>query len=110
MAWEALKGTIPDVELGYGIFDRAEMGKGITKEAIDLLVRYLFDVYQMNRLILCIHPDNVASIRVAAKTGFTKEATARGSWYHRGEWQDLELHSITRAENARRPALGSAAR
>jgi RimJ/RimL family protein N-acetyltransferase len=38
VAWEALSGTIPDVELGYGIFDRGEMGKGIASEAVNLMV------------------------------------------------------------------------
>jgi RimJ/RimL family protein N-acetyltransferase len=102
VAWELLNGTIPDVELGYGLFDRAEMGKGYTTEAVDLLAEYLFDVYQMNRLALYIHPDNAASLRVAQKCGFTKEATAREAWYNRGRWTDIDMYVLTRRESEAR--------
>jgi Acetyltransferases, including N-acetylases of ribosomal proteins len=108
VAWEALKGTIPDVELGYGIFDRAEMGKGLATEAVDLLAGYLFDAYTMNRLLLCIYPDNVASRRVAEKCGFKKEATAREAWPLKGKWLDIDIYVLTRRESDARRATDAA--
>lgn len=108
VAWGTLNGTIPDVELGYGIFDRAEMGKGIATEAVDLLVRYLFDAYTMNRLLLYIYAANVGSRRVAEKCGFTKEATAREAWPHKGKWLDVDIYTLTRREaDARIAAEGT---
>jgi RimJ/RimL family protein N-acetyltransferase len=100
--WVTLNGTIPDVELGYGIFDRAEMGKGITTEAVQLLSGYLFDAYDMNRLLMYIYADNIASQRVAEKCGFTKEATAREAWPHKGEWLDVDIYTLTRREHTGR--------
>jgi RimJ/RimL family protein N-acetyltransferase len=63
-------------------------------ESVNLLVRYLFEAKQVNRLRLVIHPDNVASRRLAEKCGFKHEGTARGAWYHRGMHQDVEIYAI----------------
>lgn len=102
VAWGKLNGSAPDVELAYSLFDLANRGKGIATEAVDLLVGWLFEAGFMNRLLLYIHVDNVASHRVAEKCGFTKEATARESWYHRGKWHDLDIYTLTRAESDKR--------
>jgi RimJ/RimL family protein N-acetyltransferase len=34
--------------------------------------------------------------------GFTKEATAREAWYHKGKWHDLDVYTLTRAESDER--------
>lgn len=94
-----LNGSAPDVELSYRLFDQADVGKGITTEAVDLLAAWLFEIGFMNRTLLYIHVDNVGSHRVAEKCGFTKESTARESWYHKGKWHDLDIYTLTRAES-----------
>jgi len=85
-------------ELGYLIYDVNERGKGVITEAARLLVRYLFDTKLVNRIQLCIHPDNKASRRVAEKCGFTHEGMARGVWFNRGKHEPLEIYSILRHE------------
>jgi RimJ/RimL family protein N-acetyltransferase len=85
-------------EIAYILFDQDERGKGIVTEATRLLVRYLFETRTVNRIQLCIHPDNVPSRRVAEKLGFTHEGTARGAWFQRGKHQDMEVYSILRDE------------
>jgi [ribosomal protein S5]-alanine N-acetyltransferase len=67
-------------------------------EAVDLLVRYLFSRLKNNRIRLIIHPENLASCRVAEKCGFTYEGTARGAWYYRGTNHDVEVYAILRDE------------
>jgi [ribosomal protein S5]-alanine N-acetyltransferase len=90
-------------EIAYILYDEKDRGKGITTEATRLLVRYLFETKTVNRVQLCIHPENVASRRVAEKLGFTHEGTARGAWFHRGQHQDLEIYSILRSEVVESP-------
>jgi ribosomal-protein-alanine N-acetyltransferase len=100
--WNKLNGDVPDVELGYRVFDRANWGKGIATEALDLLAGYLFDTLPINRLRLTIHVDNVGSHRVAEKCGFRNEGTSREAWYHKGKWHDIDVFTLTRAESDRR--------
>jgi ribosomal-protein-alanine N-acetyltransferase len=85
-------------EISYLLYDRAERGKGIITESVNLLVRYLFETTTVNRLQLAIHPENVPSLRVAEKCGFTYEGTARGAWYNKGAYHDMEIFSILRGE------------
>jgi ribosomal-protein-alanine N-acetyltransferase len=85
-------------EISYRLFGDQHGGKGYTTEAVGLLVDYLFGRKRVNRMQLNIHPDNAASKRVAEKCGFTLEGVMRECWFHRGEYHDLEVWSLLRAE------------
>jgi RimJ/RimL family protein N-acetyltransferase len=104
--WERLNGSVPDVEVAYHVFDRADWGKGIASEALDLFAGWLFDSQSMNRLLLYIHVDNIASRRVAEKCGFSKEATSRQAWYSKGAWHDVDVYIQTRGESDARRRIG----
>src|SRR5262249_55664935 len=76
---------LDEFELSYQIYAPEHRGKGIGTEAVQLLVRYLFETKRVNRLRLVIHPDNIASRRLAERCGFRHEGSARGAWYHHGK-------------------------
>jgi ribosomal-protein-alanine N-acetyltransferase len=52
----------------------------------------------IERLQMQIHPENLASKRVAEKCGFKLEGTARGALFHRGKNCDAEVYSLLRTE------------
>ncbi len=85
---------LDEFELSYQVYAPDHRRKGIASEAVNLLVRYLFETKQVNRIRLVIHPDNLASRRLAEKCGFRHEGTARGAWYNRGSHQDVEIYAI----------------
>jgi RimJ/RimL family protein N-acetyltransferase len=85
-------------EISYQLFGDQHAGHGYTTEAVSLLVDYLFGRKRVNRMQLNIHPDNLASRRVAEKCGFTFEGLMRGCWFHRGTYHDLEIWSLLRDE------------
>lgn len=85
---------LDEYELSYQIYTPEQRGKGVTTEAVNLLVRYLFETKPVNRIRLVIHPDNLASRRVAEKCGFKHEGTARGAWYNKGTHHDVEIYAI----------------
>lgn len=81
-------------ELSYVLYKTELRGKGIMTEAVDLLVHYLFESKNINRIRLVIHPDNQASRHVAEACGFTYEGIARGAWYNAGRHHDVVIYSI----------------
>jgi ribosomal-protein-alanine N-acetyltransferase len=85
---------LDEFELSYQVYAAEQRGKGVATEAVQLLVRYLFEAKQINRIRLVIHPDNAASRRLAEKCGFRHEGTARGAWYHKGKHQDVEIYAV----------------
>jgi RimJ/RimL family protein N-acetyltransferase len=89
---------LDEFELSYQVYAPEHRGQGVATEAVNLLVRYLFESKQVNRIRLVIHPDNIASRRLAEKCGFRHEGTARGAWYHRGAHRDVEIYAILHDE------------
>ncbi len=85
---------LDEYELSYQLYAPEHRGKGVTTEAVNLLVRYLFETQRVNRIRLVIHPENRASRRLAEKCGFKHEGTARGAWYNKGKHQDVEIYAI----------------
>lgn len=85
---------LDEYELSYQVYATEMRGKGVASEAVRLLVCYLFENKRVNRIRLVIHPDNVASRRLAEKCGFRHEGIARGAWYHKGVHQDVEVYAV----------------
>ncbi|GJI96999.1 N-acetyltransferase [Duganella sp. BJB488] len=85
-------------EIGYRLFDSKLSGHGYVTEACRMLVDYLFKVHQFHRLELLSAPENVASIRVAQKCGFSAEGTLRQSFFINGRYQDVQVFSLLRPE------------
>lgn len=89
---------LDEFELSYQVYSLAHRRQGVATEAVNLLVRYLFESKRVNRIRLVIHPDNAASRRLAEKCGFRHEGTARGAWYNQGRHQDVEIYAILHGE------------
>jgi RimJ/RimL family protein N-acetyltransferase len=70
---------VEELEIGYRI-DPAYWNRGIATEAARAVRDYAFAELRLARVISLIHPDNVASRRVAEKNGMTpeKETVFRG--------------------------------
>lgn len=93
--------TVPyldELELSYHIYSSEHAGKGYATDAVKLMTGYLFDRKKNNRIRLIIHPDNLASRRIAEKCGYKHEGTARGAWFHHGRNQDVEVYALLRDE------------
>jgi RimJ/RimL family protein N-acetyltransferase len=71
-----------EVNVGYNVF-APYRGKGYATRAVELLVRYLDQSTPFDTATLLIHPDNAASLAVAAKVGFTPSGEVDGSRYIR---------------------------
>lgn len=94
----------------YPSFSRAEMGaeiyenenkyKGYMSEAITEILKYGFSEMKLNRIEAVIDPSNAASIRVAEKMGFKKEALLKEHYYNNGETIDSLLLTLLHKDYA----------
>jgi RimJ/RimL family protein N-acetyltransferase len=76
----------------------SERGKGYCTEAVRMLVDYLFLSKDIVRIQARFNKQNVASMRLLEKAGFTQEGTMRKSSFSRGKWVDMVMTSILREE------------
>lgn len=84
-------------EIGYTLLSEYR-GRGIVTEAVNLLVRYLFNATLVNRLEIRMDTRNQASEMVAIKCGFQKEGVSRGANFVRGKHVDMNLYALLRDE------------
>lgn len=82
-------------EIGYIIYKNEHRGKGYTTEAVNLFCNYLFLSKKITRLEIRCSKENVASRRVAEKTGFTFEGTSKSAFRRAGKLYDCELYALT---------------
>ena len=94
--------NIKGPEVGFRIFEKKNMGKGFMSEALKLFSAYLFQADSAClRLTLLIHSDNIASLKVAEKSGYKREGTLRNAWvdYSTGIPHSDEILSLLREES-----------
>lgn len=84
-------------ELGLGILDPRERGRGFGADAIRLLLRHAFEDMDLQRVHLTVHADNPAR-RLYARLGFREEGILRRHVYKRGAFRDLVHMGILREE------------
>jgi len=87
-------------EIAYIIFDVSARNLGYATEALGLFYPFLFRTMPIHRVELTIGLENVPSLRVAQKNGFTPEGVARELWYSPtlGRYLDAVRYSRLRRE------------
>jgi RimJ/RimL family protein N-acetyltransferase len=88
-------------ELGIVIGETADWGKGYGREAVTLLLRYLFQTTGLVRINLYTYPDNLRAQRSFAACGFRTIGAARRFSPDLGEYDGVEME-ITRGEFLKR--------
>jgi ribosomal-protein-alanine N-acetyltransferase len=84
-------------DVGYAM-NRRYWGKGYATEAIRRVVRFGFEVMNLNRIGAVVLPENIASIRVLEKAGLKFEGVRREFAFIGGKYYDLHCYSILKRE------------
>ena len=84
-------------EVGYVMHPDFQR-RGIIGEAMDCILDYAFDTIGLNGLEADIQPGNEASIRLAEKKGFRKEAHFREYYFFNGEFKDLAIYCLLKGD------------
>ena len=85
--------------VGYDVAPEAR-GRGIATRALNAASAWAFETFpKLERLELWIVPGNVASTRVAERTGFQREGVFRSRWALGGELSDVVVFSLLRTDS-----------
>jgi ribosomal-protein-alanine N-acetyltransferase len=71
-------------------------GQGYVTEALEAMIRYGFDVLDLNRIEADIDPLNIGSARVLEKLGFRKEGYMPERWIVGGKTADTVNYGLLR--------------
>lgn len=91
---------LPDgdqVEIGYTL-DPCYQGKGYAGEALNEILKYLFEKLQKHRVTASVDPLNEKSIRLLERLGFRKEAYFFKGLFYEGAWVDDVIYAMLREE------------
>jgi aminoglycoside 6'-N-acetyltransferase len=89
----------PCPEIGFGVPEINAQGKGYAKEAVTLLIDYLFSGYPVERLMAFTDEENLPAQRVLEKNGFEREGKLRRAMFRAGKWCDILVYGVLRQSN-----------
>ncbi len=89
---------LPYPEIGYGIAALGDRGKGYAREAVGLLVGYLFAGYPCERIAALTDLENTPSRKLLEGLGFQREGVLRRAMFRDGRWRDVAVYAILREE------------
>jgi [ribosomal protein S5]-alanine N-acetyltransferase len=79
---------IEPADFGFYTFDQACWGHGYASEAARRVFDYAKQALRLPRVVSVIHPDNVASLRLARRFALERDGAVqiRGATFHRYVW------------------------
>ncbi len=83
-------------DVGIVIGERIYWGKGIATEAIKLIADYAFNKLNLHKLTAGAYEDNIGSIKVFRKAGFSVEGIKEKHYLYNGNYVDAVLLKILR--------------
>jgi len=84
--------------VGIFIGDEQYRGKGYGSDAMRILLRFIFDEMNMNRVKLFVFSFNQRAIKSYLKCGFKQEGTQRQEMFRDGQYHDTIVMGILRSE------------
>jgi ribosomal-protein-alanine N-acetyltransferase len=85
-------------EIGYDMIDDMHKNKGYMTEALCTIIAYGFNEMKLNRIEALIGPNNIPSLKLLQKFGFTKEGYLREHYCKNGEIQDSIFYALLKSE------------
>ncbi len=80
------------------IYNPEFWSKGFGKQATALVVKYAFDILNLNRIQLHVSIENTKGIAAYEKAGFKREGILRQAMYHNNQYVDFLVMAILREE------------
>jgi len=80
------------------IYSPEQWSSGFGGEASQLMLKYAFDILNLNRIQLHVCCDNIKGVKAYKKAGYSIEGTLRQAMYHNNQYCDFYVMSILRNE------------
>jgi len=77
---------------------RNAQGNGYGTDAVQLLIKYIFEELNMNRIFVNILEYNIQSQGLFEKIGFIKEGIQRKAIFKNGKYNNLIIYSLLKEE------------
>ena len=87
------RGVTQTCSLGYWV-GKSHSRQGLMSAAVAAVASFAFERLRLHRVEAACLPDNVASVRLLEKAGFTREGVARRYLRINGMWQDHLLFAL----------------
>lgn len=84
--------------VGIFIGDKDYWGKGYGSDAMEVLINFIFDEMNLNRIMLNVYSFNSRAIKSYEKCGFVKEGVLRQALYKGGQYHDEVIMSILKED------------
>lgn len=94
-----IRASLRSAWVGYWVASAHSSG-GLATAAVGLAVDHAFGAARLHRLEATVRPENTASLRVLAKTGFRREGLLQRYLDVAGAWRDHYVYAITEEETA----------
>lgn len=87
--------------IGYDLA-QTHWGQGIMTEAVGAVTRFGFEQANLTRIEAFVMLDNIASVKLLTKLGYTEEGILRRYMHFKGQLHDMRCFSYLNFEYARR--------
>jgi [ribosomal protein S5]-alanine N-acetyltransferase len=85
-------------EIGYGLYDENYKRKGHMSEAMKPILDFGFNKMNLNRIEAFLSVENLPSLKLVTKFGFTKEGLLRNHYFKNGVMEDSAVFSLLKNE------------
>lgn len=92
-----LEDNNPQCEIGITLAKQFH-GKGLAKEALNLLLNHLFVKLNKHRIFASIDPRNTSAEKLLKSLHFRKEGHFKQSYFHKGRWADDVIYGLLQSE------------
>ena len=96
-------GDHPHPEIGFGVPEVSARRRGYGKEAVALLVAYIFSGYPTQRITAFTDAENIPAQHLMEGLGFHREGMMRKSYFCDGDWHDIALYASLRESFVHKP-------
>ena len=87
-------------EVGFAL-GRNAWGHGLATEALEVLIKFVFDTLDLHRLEADVGPKNERSLQVLEHQGFQREGYLRERWHQLGNFHDTVLLGLLKRDWSR---------